>query len=72
MGIKSTRTIYKSTALEMIKQEIQRLTENASLKEIEDVLELILDIENEESRFYFDNFCVVPDDYKPQTWENVY
>lgn len=71
MGIKSTRTIYKSTALDMIRQEFERITNEGSCKEIEEFLENVLDIHNEKSRYYFDNFYVVPDDYKPQKWENV-
>lgn len=72
MGIKSTKRVYKTTALKMIKDEIDRLTDNASCKEIEDVLENILDIHNEESKYYFDNFIVVPDNYEPNKWEDVY
>lgn len=72
MGVKSTRTIYKKTALSMIEQEIRRITETGSYKEIEDLLETVLDIHNEKSRYYYDNFSVVPDDYEPQKWENVY
>ncbi len=72
MGVKSTRTIYRSTALNMIEEELKNLTENASNKQIEEALENILDIHNENSRYYYDNFSVVSDDYKPQSWENVY
>lgn len=71
MGIKSTRTVRRSTALRMIEQEIQNKLENGSNREIEDMLETVLDIHNEKSRYYYDNFTVVSDDYKPESWEDV-
>lgn len=72
MGIKSTSTIKRERAIELMveakmKKKIAKLKAKLfikSNKEIEDILEKELDIWNPDSEYYFDNFLVVNDDYE--------
>ena len=71
MSVKSTSKIRRSDAIKWIDS---LLGGNAppTNKDIEDQLERILDINNEKSRYYFDNFMVVDDDYVPDVFDRMW
>jgi len=58
MGFKSTMDLTKIEALNIIAMQVGAEFESDEKRQIERILEKVTDYWNEESKYYFYNFCV--------------